>query len=137
MKLQIQGQNLRFRIDESELEQLLSGQELSNHTDLGEQGTFGQTLALHLLAETALQTSANAWRVLLPESQVREYVARLPCRQALMLELGSDSGMAIALHFEVDVRDSVRRRGPRKKHLPQDRSSAQLGPSQSRQSPIT
>ncbi|HPF25363.1 MAG TPA: hypothetical protein PK159_02140 [Steroidobacteraceae bacterium] len=111
MKLQIQGQNLRFRVDETELERLLSGESLDNRTDLGEQGAFAQTITLHAQADAELQSSTSGWRVLLPVLTVRDYVTRLPCRDALTFQIRADPAPGLQLKFEVDVRDSVRRRG--------------------------
>ena len=115
MKLQIQGQSLRFRIDEAELAQLLAGAALVNSTELGAGQSFRQSLRLKGIAAPALAISPESWDLTLPEEVVRAYVTQLPCRAALHLELPLPEGRALSVHFEVDVRDSVRRRGPPKK----------------------
>ena len=46
MKLQIQAQNLRFRIDKAELGRLLSGESVEDVTHLGEGTTCGQSVRL-------------------------------------------------------------------------------------------
>ena len=44
MKVQIQSQSLRLRIDESELARLLAGEVLENQTWLGTPGALSQRL---------------------------------------------------------------------------------------------
>ena len=110
MKVQLQGQSLRLRIGEDELARLLAGEDVANQTRLA-----GAVLR-HVvrLAPGELPVAAvegGGWIFGLPDAAVRDYVARLPCRDALELGLG-DGEAALKLAFEVDVRDSVRRRGP-------------------------
>lgn len=115
MKLQIQGQSLRFRLDEGELARLLAGEAIANVTDLGQGGKFSQSLGLHPEPAPRLQTAPGEWQLWLPESAVRDYVARLPCREALGFELDMDGNAALSLRFEVDVRDSLQLRGARRR----------------------
>ncbi len=116
MKLQIQAQTLRFRIDEAELARLLAGETILNTTDLGRGGAFSQSLGLHAAPVARLEGPPGAWRVLLPESTVRGYVPRLPCRDALGFDLPTAGAGALSLRFEVDVRDSLQHRGGRRRH---------------------
>lgn len=110
MKVQLQGQSLRLRIGEDELARLLEGEAVANETRAP-----GAALAHFVrIVEGEAPTFAvgsDGWHVGLPDGAVRGYVARLPCRDALELALG-EGGAALALAFEVDVRDSVRHRGP-------------------------
>ena len=110
MKVQLQGQSLRLRIGEEELARLLDGAAVANETRAP-----GAVLAHFVrIVEGDAPTFAvgsDGWHVGLPDGAVRGYVARLPCRDALELVLGQGDG-ALALSFEVDVRDSVRHRGP-------------------------
>ena len=64
MKVQIQSQSLRLRIDESELARLLAGEVLENQTWLGTPGALSQHLQLHDMAEALL----HATRVLVMQS---------------------------------------------------------------------
>lgn len=116
MKLQIQGQTLRFRVDEAELARLLDAETILNTTCLRSGQAFSQSLALHAAATPALQTEAGRWTLLLPRAAVDDYVMRLPCRDALAFELPLSDGGMLSLRFEVDVRDSLQARGPRRRN---------------------
>ncbi|MGY0611358.1 MULTISPECIES: hypothetical protein [unclassified Luteimonas] len=111
MKVQLQGQSLRLRIDEEELARLLAGKELVNETQAAPGAIACQRLRLLVGGAARFDADGGAWTFSLPDAEVRGYVARLPCRDALEFELPG-GGAALKLAFEVDVRDSVRRRGP-------------------------
>lgn len=116
MKLQLQGQVMRLRIDESELERLLAGETILNTTDLGQAGTFTQALSLCAQTVVTLETDRDRWLLQLPQDTVHEYVARLPCRDALAFELTLGEGANLSFRFEVDVRDSLQVRGARRRN---------------------
>ena len=110
MKVQLQGQSLRLRIGEDELARLLAGERVDNVTGAGAGAVLRQGLAMVQGDAPTFAADGDGWRFGLPEAAVRDYVARLPCRDAL--EFTFEGGDApLALSFEVDVRDSVRRRG--------------------------
>lgn len=113
MKLQIQGQRLRFRLNEDELARLLAGETIANSTDVGWGARFSQHLLLHPSPTPRLDAAQGEWRLYLPESAVRDYEARLPCREALSFELARNGDVVLSLRFEVDVRDSLQMRGVR------------------------
>lgn len=123
MKLQIQNQELRFRIDEAELGVLLDGGEVANATVLGDGVAFRQQLRLHAEASPVFKAGADAWRLLLPEAAVREHVRRLPCKQGLIFELEQRSAVSLTVRFDVDVRDSLQQRGPRRRQTTDEVSS--------------
>jgi len=123
MKVQLQGPSLRLRIDEEELARLLAGEDVVNRTQAAPGAVACQRLRL-LVGDAATAATSDegraaarfdadggAWTFSLPEAEVRDYVARLPCRDALEFALPGGE-VALRLAFEVDVRDSVRRRGP-------------------------
>lgn len=111
MKLQIEAQHMRIRIDEDELEQLLAGKVVAGCTHLATAFTMHFTLCLQHALEPILTGNADAWQIGLPEAAVREHATRLPTREGLRYLLPCDSGVAaLELLFDVDVRDSVRRR---------------------------
>lgn len=109
MKLQIEAQHLRIRIDEAELAQLLAGHALAAHTQFARAFMMHCTLRLQHGAEPVFTGQADAWHIALPEAAVREHAARLPTREGLRYLLPGDTD-ALELLFDVDVRDSVRRR---------------------------
>ena len=117
MKVQLQGQSLRLRIGEDELARLLAGEHVGNATAAGPGAVLRQRLGLVDGDAPVFHADAEGWEFRLPEAAVRAYVSRLPCRDALEFTLpagegGGDGDVPLALSFEVDVRDSVRRRGP-------------------------
>jgi hypothetical protein len=115
MKLQLQGQRMRLRLDEAELARLLADEPIVNATGLGTGLGFCQSLRLHADAQPTLQATPGEWQVGLPGAAVRDYVQRLPCRDALEFTLACDDGAVLALAFEVDVRDSLKMRGARRR----------------------
>lgn len=113
MKVQIEGQMLRLRIDEAELATLLAGDPLAIRTRFA--GAFAIACTVRLTAGTdaVLAGSAEAWQVDLPDTAVREHAERLPTREGLRFLLAGDCADALELLFDVDVRDSVRQRRSR------------------------
>lgn len=109
MRVQLQGQQLRLRIDEAELARLQAGETVENLTRLPGGAVCRQQLVL--AAQPRLAGSAADWRFELPQAELAAHVARLPCRDGLVFPLAVENGIAIEIHFDVDVRDSVRSRG--------------------------
>ena len=115
MKLQIQAQSLRFRIDEKELAHLLADHGISEVTLLPNGERFVQSIKL-VVAETArLEITPSLWCLMLPKAATEFYLERLPCRDAMSFVLGKVDEQTLTIHFEVDVRDSVRQRSRRLK----------------------
>lgn len=113
MKLQINGQQLRLRIDEDELGQLRGGSTLSGITYLPGASVFEWLMQFHGGDGAELSVDDGRWRIALPIAAVDAYVERLPCKEGLDFALPTVGGKTLDLVFEVDVRDSVRRRGVR------------------------
>lgn len=109
MKLQLHGQRLRFRIDEAELARLLQGQTLIDQTRLGPAPSYERRLCLHDGAAATLDWNDGSLALTLPRTDVLDYIAGLPRRDALRFVLG-EGETALSLDFDVDVRDSVRTR---------------------------
>lgn len=111
MKLQLQAHSLRLRIDEAELALLLAGETLALHVPVGTP-PFLLTLklggALHV-------HSAPHWVVELPRAEITAYVQTLPNRAACVFALAATCDAPVTLEFEVDVRDSLQQRGPRRR----------------------
>jgi len=110
MKVQIQSQSVRLRIDENELAELLAGQWVASRTNLGTLGGFACALQLHAGDQAQLDGSVAALRFALPREDVLALQRRLPCRDGLSYELPLQP-QPLHLQFDVDVRDSVRQRG--------------------------
>lgn len=109
MRIQQQGQILRLRISESELARLMKGKTLVESVYWPD--GMAEHRHLRLGADFAWQRRPDGWVVTLPESDVVQLVARLPSRQGLEFESPVPGAKALCVVFEVDVRDSVGRRG--------------------------
>lgn len=124
MKLQVQGQSLRFRLDEAEFSALLMAHAVTNQTRMME-GCFSQTVQLGDVAQVLFDaTTPGHWHLTLPRSAVAAYGEQLPCREGLdfWLPASEDAGAeGIVITFDVDVRDSIRTRGAgSRRRMPQD-----------------
>lgn len=108
MRVQLQEQALRLRIDEAELATLLAGGTVENITRWPDGRDERQQLAL--AAQHGWQRGDHGWRIGLADAAVRELAARLPSRDGLSFELVAPGGGALQILFDVDVRDSVRQR---------------------------
>lgn len=108
MRVQLQGQTLRLRIDEAELAILLAGGMVENAAHWPDGRNERQQLALG--PQHGWRRSSEGWHVDLADAAVRELAARLPSRDGLSFELAVPEGRALAVLFDVDVRDSVRQR---------------------------
>lgn len=116
MKLQISRQTLRVRIGEDELAQLLDGQTVQARTQFAQAFAIGFALRLTSHDHAGLSGRSDDWQLALPMRPVAELASRLPAREGLRFELaGKTEADALELLFEVDVRDSAKRRrvGPR------------------------
>ena len=113
MKLQLQGQHLRLRIDESEFSVLRAGATLDNTTTLGT-CAWRQTLCQADAVAPALHATGGHCAIAIPKHLIDAYAARLPCRDGLSMRVQPAGGQALDLVLEVDVRDSIRTRGPRR-----------------------
>ncbi|HEX5755538.1 MAG TPA: hypothetical protein VFY12_04220 [Arenimonas sp.] len=109
MKLQIQNTNLRLRIDERELADLLAGGTLA--LALHAQRKPLLDVQVQLAPSLGLASESSHWRLQLPDAELRAYAQTLPRRDALSLALADD----LRLDFEVDVRDSIRERGAKRR----------------------
>lgn len=111
MRVQLKRQNLRLRIDEEELERLLAGETLDNLTTWPDGHVSHQQV--ELADAHAWQRIDDGWRVHLATDAVRALAARLPCRDGLKIEMPGCGPSPLIVQFDVDVRDSTRRRYPK------------------------
>jgi len=113
MKLQIESQNLRIRIDEDELTRLLAGDTVQTRTAFADAFAIGFFVRLTQDADATVSGTVDNWLIGVPESALRDHASRLPTREGLRYTLQGKSGAApLELLFDVDVRDSVRHRKP-------------------------
>lgn len=112
MKVQLQDQTLRLRIDEAELAQLLDGRAVGNRTAWPDGRIEQHQLVLGPAQDW--QRTADGWRVTWSDADVRALASRLPSRDGLTFNLPLPGDAMLELLLDVDVRDSVRhRRAPK------------------------
>lgn len=109
MKARFDAASLRLRVDEDELARLLDGTTLRLSPRVSGRLLFD--LHLTLGDAPAFDACENTWRTVLPRKAVAAYAATLPQRDGLGFGFG-EADAAWRIVFEVDVRDSVARRGP-------------------------
>lgn len=109
MRVQQQGQMLRLRISESELARLMKGKTLVESVYWPD--GIAEHRRLKLGSSFDWQRQPDGWTVTLPKNEVMQLIARLPSRQGLKFESPVPGTKALRVVFEVDVRDSVGRRG--------------------------
>lgn len=114
MRVQQQSQSLRLRIDEAELARLLAGDAVQNETCWPD----GRIERQRLIPAEQLdwQRNDDGWCVTLPAFEVRALAARLPSRDGLSWEMPVPGGEILRILFDVDVRDSTRKRHGHRKH---------------------
>ncbi len=111
MKLQISDQQWRLRVSEDELQRLREGHSLVSTSILPGDAFLRFVVELVPAPQASIGKEGDSWRFSLPAASVDAYVERLPCREGVDFVLPGGTDVALQLAFEVDVRDSVRRRG--------------------------
>ncbi|MCF3498164.1 hypothetical protein C7E15_00750 [Stenotrophomonas maltophilia] len=114
MKVQMQRQAIRLRLDEEELARLLVGESVENMTRLGGDYGWGVVLSLHAGEQAVVLSAGEYCRLALPREAIRTLAARLPCRDGLGFSIALDD-ISLQIQFDVDVRDSLRQRGPHRR----------------------
>lgn len=110
MKLQLEGQQWRVRVDEDELGRLLGRETVAVESHAAGRFRLYGAVRLHGDPAATLEGDAARWTLTLPEAPVRELAGRLPTRDGLRFELAAASPEhALQVRFDVDVRDSARR----------------------------
>jgi hypothetical protein len=106
MKLQLHDHRLRVRVDEDELTVLLAGKAVTARTAFGAAFALGGSVLLDEADEASITGRCDDYLLTLPATPVRGLAGRLPSRDGLVFALAGGG----ELRFDVDVRDSVRRR---------------------------
>jgi hypothetical protein len=108
MRVQMEGQTLRLRVDEAELARLLSGGFAENCTLLPDGRVEIQRIRV---ADTLAWRREDAiWNIDIPQADVRALSDRLPSRDGLRFDFRASTAQTLEVLFDVDVRDSARRR---------------------------
>lgn len=108
MRVQLEGQSLRLRVDEDELARLLQGGSADNRTSLPDGHV--DMLQVSLSSRIDWRRESTVCHICLPASEVRGLSERLPTRDGLQFALSTPSGETLQILFDVDVRDSARKR---------------------------
>lgn len=110
MKLRLEPNILRFRVSQSEFEELLDGHTLNETVCLPVMnGTSGNHLAFHISPETnecglALRYEIENIALMADPETLKNYAATLPNRVGLTTNFPNSSGAECSLVLEVDVR---------------------------------
>lgn len=110
MKVQLQHQSVRIRLDEDELAKLLAGEALGNLTRFGLAPPWTLLLQLGTKDTAEITYKGTTPLVVLPAALIHAYRDRLPCRDGLAFQL-EQGHETLHLQFDVDIRDSMRQRG--------------------------
>jgi uncharacterized protein YhdP len=108
MRVQQQQQILRVRIQEAELASLLAGESVVNATRWPDGERQRQRVALG--EKLTWQREPDGWCLSIPAAEVKALAARLPSKDGLAWSLADGEGPALDIRFDIDVRDSTRRR---------------------------
>jgi hypothetical protein len=115
MKVQLQHQSVRIRVDEGELAKLLAGEALGNLTRFGLAPPWALLIQLGQRDTAEIAYKGTTPLVVLPAALISAYRDRLPCRDGLSFQL-AQGHETLHLQFDVDIRDSMRQRGaPRRR----------------------
>lgn len=109
MKLQIQQQSLRFRIDEDELARLLEHGVCASTTWLGNSRSIAQTLQLIDAAPATLEVGDGCITARLPREDFAAFAAERPRRDGFVFEVDAGAHAPLQVCVEIDVRDSRRK----------------------------
>lgn len=113
MKLQLQDAHVRLRLSEDEFARLLADEVVLSRTPLP-----GAALVIALRAVDGeaygFEGVLPALTLRVPRDRLIDYQQRLPCRDGIETEVETGDGR-LAISLEVDVRDSLRTRGPKRR----------------------
>lgn len=110
MRVQLENDTIRVRIDEDELAELLGDVALLGSTAFGRAFTMRYAIDATDAAHCALEGDAHEWRLAVPRAQLLALKARLPSKDGLVFDIPGHDTVATMVLFDVDVKDSLKRR---------------------------
>ncbi len=107
--MQISGQSVRIRIDENELERLLSGDVLTDTTRFSAEYAHTRRLRLNASSDARFDGTGEYLAVSLPRSAFAAFAAERPRRDAYrFVDASAPDCPPIVFDIDIDVRDSRR-----------------------------
>lgn len=110
MRYQIDGQQLRLRLDRDELATLLGTGQLRSVTHFPAGFSQQVDLALHDAGDARLEGLPAHWKLALPRREMADLAARLPCREGVIFQLSGAEASAVRMQLTLDVDIRDRRR---------------------------
>lgn len=110
MRVQLEDDTIRVRIDEDELGELLKDVALLGSTAFGTAFTMRYSVDATEAATCTLSGTAHEWRLVVPRTALLDLEARLPSKEGLVFDIPGHDTVAATVRFDVDVKDSLRRR---------------------------
>lgn len=110
MRVQLENDTIRVRIDEDELAELLDNVALLGSTAFGTVFTMRYAIDATVTDAWELSGDAHEWRLEVPRTALVDLHARLPSKDGLAFQIPGHGTVATMVRFDVDVKDSLRRR---------------------------
>ncbi|URL57997.1 hypothetical protein IM816_15525 [Luteibacter flocculans] len=110
MRVQLEDDTVRVRINEDELTELLQDVALLGSTSFGMAFTMRYAIDATDADACTLSGTAHEWRMEVPRDALRELQAKLPSKDGLTFDIPGRDTVATTVRFDVDVKDSLRRR---------------------------
>jgi hypothetical protein len=113
VRVQLENDTVRIRIDEDELAAVLGGAVLKGSTCFGTVFLMRYSLQADAGGHCSVEGRANAWRVKVPTTDLAGLKSRLPSKEGLVFDLRENGQVTTTVRVDVDVKDSLRRRRER------------------------
>jgi len=110
MRVQLENDTIRVRIDEDELSELLQDVALLGSTAFGTVFTMRYAVDATEAVVCGLSGNAHEWRMEVPRLALEDLQSRLPSKDGLVFDIPGYDTVATTVRFDVDVKDSLRRR---------------------------
>lgn len=110
MRVQLENDTVRVRIDEDELAELLGNIALLGSTAFGKAFVMRYSVDATDGGSCTLEGNAHEWRLKVPMTELFALQSRLPSKDGLVFDIPGHDTVATTVLFDVDVKDSVRRR---------------------------